>query len=199
MVRQPQINAQNRPPLSTERIIEAALHIIDGQGLGRLTMRRLGDALEVEAMAIYHHLPRGKEQLLDGLVAHVGAAPADLPGALERAAGWRDALRRWAHDYRARLLEHAGVLPLLVTGRNPAALAETTASLREILRQGGLPEVPAAAAAHALLAFVLGHAALEVRGTAEGAAALRATEGPVDWNTRFSAGLDLVLNAVNPG
>ncbi|MGK5559059.1 TetR/AcrR family transcriptional regulator, partial [Actinomadura kijaniata] len=105
MVRQPQINAQNRPPLTIERIIESALHIIDGQGLGRLTMRRLGDSLEVEAMAIYHHLPRGKEQLLDGLVAHVAAAPADATGA----AGWRDALRRWAVAYRARLLEHAGV------------------------------------------------------------------------------------------
>lgn len=39
-------------PLSRERIIEAALHIADSQGLRRLTMRRLGDALEVEAMAI---------------------------------------------------------------------------------------------------------------------------------------------------
>ena len=68
MVRQPSINAQHRTPLSTERIIEAALQIVDGQGLGRLTMRRLGDALEVEAMAIYHHLPHGKEQLLDAAV-----------------------------------------------------------------------------------------------------------------------------------
>src|SRR3954452_7218175 len=69
-----------REPLTRERIIEAALHIIDGQGLGRLTMRRLGDALQVEAMAIYHHLPRGKEELLDGLIAHVAAMPAAWPG-----------------------------------------------------------------------------------------------------------------------
>ncbi|WP_067830077.1 TetR/AcrR family transcriptional regulator [Actinomadura kijaniata] len=195
MVRQPQINAQNRPPLTIERIIESALHIIDGQGLGRLTMRRLGDSLEVEAMAIYHHLPRGKEQLLDGLVAHVAAAPADATGA----AGWRDALRRWAMAYRARLLEHAGVLPLLVTGRNPAALTETVLSLREILRQGGVPEAAAATAAHTLLGFVIGHAALEVRGTAAWAETVRAVEGPVDWDARFSGGLDLVLNSVNPG
>ncbi|MQY09017.1 TetR/AcrR family transcriptional regulator [Actinomadura macrotermitis] len=191
MVRQPSINAQNRPPLSIERIIEAALHIVDGQGLGRLTMRRLGDALEVEAMAIYHHLPRGKEQLLDGLVAHVAAAPADERGA----AGWRDALRRWSVSYRERLLAHAGVLPLLVTGRNPAALAATTASLREILRRGGIPEAGAAVAAHTLLGYVIGHTALEVRGRAPAEAA----EGPVDWDARFTAGLNLVLNAVNPG
>ncbi|WP_433323400.1 TetR/AcrR family transcriptional regulator [Spirillospora sp. CA-294931] len=190
MVRQPAINAQNRAPLSTERIIEAALQIIDGQGLGRLTMRRLGDALEVEAMAIYHHLPRGKEQLLDGLVAHVAIAPAQT----RDTAGWRDALRRWALAYRKRLLEHAGVLPLLVTSRNPAALATTTASLHEVLRQGGIPEITAEVAAHTLLGYVIGHAALEVRG-AQG-------EGPaaeVDWDARFAAGLTLVLAAVNPG
>ncbi|GGV21816.1 TetR family transcriptional regulator [Actinomadura cremea] len=186
MVRQPAINARNRAPLSTERIIEAALQIVDGQGLGRLTMRRLGDALEVEAMAIYHHLPRGKEQLLDGLVAHVAAAPVstDVPGG-----GAGDALRGWARDYRARLLEHAGVLPLVVTRRNPAALTETVASLREVLRLGGAAEDAAAVAAHTLLGYVLGHAALEVRGTAEDGA-----DRAVDWDARFDAGLDLVLN-----
>ncbi|MWA05694.1 TetR family transcriptional regulator [Actinomadura sp. LD22] len=186
MVRQPSINAQNRAPLSIERITEAALQIVDGQGLGRLTMRRLGDALEVEAMAIYHHLPRGKEQLLDGLVAHVAAAPADASAA--DAASWRGTLRAWAAGYRSRLLAHAGVLPLVVTRRNPAALAATVASLREVMRQGGVREEPAAVAAHALLGYVIGHAALEVRGTAEDGA-----DRAVDWDARFTAGLDLVL------
>ncbi|MEW2358502.1 TetR/AcrR family transcriptional regulator C-terminal domain-containing protein [Spirillospora sp. NPDC029432] len=197
MVRQPAINAKDRTPLSTERIIEAALQIVDGQGLSRLTMRRLGDALEVEAMAIYHHLPRGKEQLLDGLVAHVAAAPADAAGT----AGWRDALRSWARSYRERLLGHAGVLPLLVTRRNPAALATTTASLREILRTGRIPEATAAVAAHTLLSYVIGHAAMEVRGRAgegTGAQAVAEPDGPVDWDARFLAGLDLVLAGLNP-
>ncbi|MBW8482794.1 TetR/AcrR family transcriptional regulator [Actinomadura parmotrematis] len=192
MVRQPSINAQHRPPLSIERIVEAALQIIDGQGLGRLTMRRLGDALEVEAMAIYHHLPRGKEELLDALVAHVAAAPAAAPAGDRGGGAWRDELRRWATSYRARLLEHAGVLPLLVTGRNPAALMSTTASLREILRRGGVPEDAAAGAAHALLALVIGHTALEVRGNAPG-------QGErTDWDVRFHTALDLVLDSVRP-
>ncbi|REF00219.1 TetR/AcrR family transcriptional regulator [Thermomonospora umbrina] len=184
MVRQPSVAAQHREPLTRDRIIEAALHIVDGQGLGRLTMRRLGDALEVEAMAIYHHLPRGKEELLDGLVAHVAVLPAEA-----RSADWRAALRSWADAYRARLLAHAGVLPLLVTRRNPAALSGTTASLREILRQAGLPEQSAADGAHALLGYVIGHAALEVRDTA-------AAEESVDWHARFSAGLALILRGL---
>lgn len=182
MVRQPSINAQHRPPLTTDRIIESALHIIDGQGLARLTMRRLGDALEVEAMAIYHHLPRGKEQLLDHLVAHVGAMPAPDPGG----AGWRESLMGWARGYRARLVEHAGVLPLLVTHRNPPALAETVASLREHLRLGGVPEQTAAVAAHTLLGYVIGHVALEVRDT-RGDLRAEPGEPPVDWDARFNA------------
>lgn len=189
MVRQPSVAAVNREPLSRERIIEAALHIVDGQGLSRLTMRRLGDALEVEAMAIYHHLPRGKEELLDGLVAHVAVQPAETGGP-SAAGDWQDRLRGWADRYRARLLQHAGVLPLLVTRRNPAALAGTTGSLREVLRQAGHPEATAAAGAHTLLGYVIGHAALEVRGTGPDAGA------PVDWDTLFTTGLALILTSL---
>src|SRR5919198_2494502 len=96
-----------REPLTRDRIIDTALHIVDGQGLARLTMRRLGDPLEVEAMAIYHHLPRGKEELLDGLIAHVAALPATLPrpanGTRPSAPDWRTLLRSWGTAYRARL------------------------------------------------------------------------------------------------
>src|SRR3954463_3381283 len=103
-----------RPPLTRERIIETALHLIDGQGPSRLTMRRLGDSLEVEAMAIYHHLPHGKEQLLEQLIAHVAAHPVP-PGA----GSARDRLRAWAGGYRDRLPDPGGGLPLLRTPRNP--------------------------------------------------------------------------------
>ncbi|MCW2900663.1 MAG: regulatory protein TetR [Streptosporangiaceae bacterium] len=182
--------SQQREPLTRDRIIETALHIVDGQGLGRLTMRRLGDALEVEAMAIYHHLPRGKEELLDGLVAHVAVLPADT-SASHDAGGWRERLRTWAGAYRTRLLEHAGVLPLVVTRRNPTALIATTDSLREVLRLAGFLNGAAAAGAHTLIGYVIGHTALEVRGRE-----LRRTADPgdaVDWDHRFTAGLDVVL------
>ncbi|MCP9964298.1 hypothetical protein [Actinomadura madurae] len=100
-------------------------------------------------------------------------------------------MRAWARDYRDRLLAHAGVLPLVVTRRNPAALTATAASLREVLRRGGVPEDPAAVAAHTLLGYVIGHTALEVRGTAEDGA-----DRAVDWDARFAAGLDLVIAGV---
>lgn len=175
-----------RPPLTRERIIETALHLIDGQGLGRLTMRRLGDALEVEAMAIYHHLPHGKEQLLGQLIAHVAAHPVPPGGGTPR-----DRLRAWATAYRDRLLEHVGVMPLIVTRRNPAALLATNESVQDLLRAAGRTESEAAVGAHTLLGYLLGTVALEARERATETA----PEDP-DHDGRFLAGLDTVLAGI---
>jgi TetR/AcrR family tetracycline transcriptional repressor len=175
-----------RPPLTRERIIETALHLIDGQGLGRLTMRRLGDSLEVEAMAIYHHLPHGKEQLLEQLIAYVAAHPVP-PGtgtALDR-------LRDWAGGYRDRLLTHIGVMPLIVTRRNPGALLATTQSVQDLLRTAGRTESQAAVGAHTLLGYLLGTVALEARERAA-----ETTPADLDWDGRFHAGLDGVLAGI---
>ncbi|MGA5423916.1 TetR/AcrR family transcriptional regulator C-terminal domain-containing protein [Streptomyces lavendulocolor] len=53
--------------LSRERVLVAALGVVDAEGLSALSMRRLGTELGVEAMSLYRYLP-GKGALLDGLV-----------------------------------------------------------------------------------------------------------------------------------
>ena len=52
-----------RTPLSRDRIANAALAIIDTDGLGELTMRKLGAELGVEAMSLYNHVSN-KDDLL---------------------------------------------------------------------------------------------------------------------------------------
>ena len=67
-----------RPALTREQILTAALQIIDEDGVEALTMRRLGQALDRNPMAIYRHAA-DKDVLLDGVVALVAAelvAPA---------------------------------------------------------------------------------------------------------------------------
>ena len=124
-------------PLSRERIIDAALHIADAQGLRRLTMRRLGDALQVEAMAIYHHLPRGKDALMDALAEHVTTVHVE-PGA-----SWQDSARAWCRASRAALREHPGVLALALTKpprgarRSPSGSRPTSWPRRGWRRAGG--------------------------------------------------------------
>ncbi len=178
-------------PLSRERIIDAALHIADGQGLRRLTMRRLGDALQVEAMAIYHHLPRGKEALMDALAEHVTTVEVD-PAA---AATWQDSARAWARASRAALLEHPGVLSLALTkppkGSALIAIREQTEQLREA--GAGDP----AGAVRALRAYVFGSVAVEVQqsGWADPDAEVRdarTAEGERD----FEHGLDALISGL---
>jgi AcrR family transcriptional regulator len=144
-------------PLSRDRIIEAALHIADGQGLRRLTMRRLGDALQVEAMAIYHHLPRGKEALMDALAEHVTTVAVDPSGLT----GWQDVARVWAHAGRAALLEHPGVLALALTkppqGTALLAIREQT----EQLAASGLRDP--GPAVRTLRAYTMGSVAVEIQ------------------------------------
>jgi len=55
-----------RLQLSKERIIAAALEVVDDGGLEALTMRVLGERLGVEAMAIYHYFPN-KAALLEAV------------------------------------------------------------------------------------------------------------------------------------
>lgn len=55
-----------REPLSRERIITAALELIEEEGLEGLSMRHLGRRLGVEAMALYHYFPN-KAALLEAM------------------------------------------------------------------------------------------------------------------------------------
>lgn len=182
-------------PLSRERIIEAALHIADGQGLRRLTMRRLGDALQVEAMAIYHHLPRGKEALMDALAEHVTAVRVE-PGGQD----WREIARAWARAGRAALLEHPGVLSLALTKPPKGMALAAIAGQVEQLREAGLAD--ATSAVRTLRAYVFGSVAVEVQrsGWADpetpaaetGAAPGRVESGDED----FERGLEAVLSGL---
>jgi len=61
-----------RPALTREQVLTAALQIIDEDGVEALTMRRLGQALARNPMAVYRHAA-DKDALLDDVVEHVAA------------------------------------------------------------------------------------------------------------------------------
>ncbi|WP_067971087.1 TetR/AcrR family transcriptional regulator [Nocardiopsis trehalosi] len=177
--------SRNNAGLSADRIINEALRIIDGQGLRRLTMRRLGDALQVEAMAVYHHFPLGKEALFDAIADHVtdvarpdGDAPRPLPGddpddgaddpeGADPAADdrpWDERLRDWAHAYRTRLLRHSGALPLLINRRPDTEAALRARDLQYgAFAEAGLTGAAVPRAAAALDSYVTGAVVHQVR------------------------------------
>ena len=58
---------ERRTPLNRERVLAAAVELADREGIEALSMRRLGQELSVEAMALYNHVAN-KDDLLNGMV-----------------------------------------------------------------------------------------------------------------------------------
>lgn len=80
--------------LTVEAIVGAAAALVAEHGLAALSMRRLGDALGVDPMAVYHHVPN-KRALLSLLTARaVGAMPVPDPDR-----PWDERVRAWALGY----------------------------------------------------------------------------------------------------
>lgn len=103
-----------RTPLTRERALTAALELADTGGLEALSMRRLADALGVEAMSLYHHVAN-KDAILDGLVDRV----FDEVERPDPALPWKEALRRRMSSLRAALLRHRWALRVLETRTAP--------------------------------------------------------------------------------
>lgn len=100
-----------RVPLNADRIVAAAVEFVDEVGLPSLTMRRLGERLGVEAMALYRYVS-GREALLDLLVSSLIDEMRDDADVLERPEnGWQDFLQRLAHGVRRVALAHPRAFP----------------------------------------------------------------------------------------
>ena len=145
---------QRRAPLTKESVLQAALKLADQGGLEALSMRKLGQALGVEAMALYYHFAN-KERVLDGIVDLV-FGEIELPQA---GADWKSAMRRRAISVRDALLRHRWAIGLMESRTNPGP-----ANLRHhdavigCLRAAGF-DMAAAATAYSLLdSYIYGFA-----------------------------------------
>ena len=161
--------ASGRERLDRRRILRTAVELIDELGLPALTMRRLGERLGVEAMALYHHVP-SRSNLLDGVVEHVvDELYGDPEVHMVAPDGWQAYVQRLAHGVRRIALAHPEVFPLIAT-RPPAApwVNPPLRSLRwmesffETLGSCGFTDADAAAAYRGFSSFLLGHLLLEV-------------------------------------
>ncbi|HEY5988576.1 MAG TPA: TetR/AcrR family transcriptional regulator C-terminal domain-containing protein, partial [Streptosporangiaceae bacterium] len=105
--------AARRAPLSRDRVLRAAVALADESGLGALSMRRLGQALGVEAMSLYNHIA-SKGDLLDGMVdvvfSEIGLPSGD---------GWKPAMRQRAISAREVLARHRWAIGLMESRASP--------------------------------------------------------------------------------
>src|SRR5829696_5327404 len=112
--------------LTTEAVLDAAVELVEKDGMAALSMRRLATALGVEAMSLYNHV-RDKDALLDG-IAQTVISRLEYPAL--SGTDWHSDLRELARAYRR--LAH----------RYPHTFALATS--RRLTSADGLPPVEAA-------------------------------------------------------
>jgi AcrR family transcriptional regulator len=145
--------AITREPLTRLRIIELALEIVDGEGLGAMNMRRLASAAGVKPMSLYHHFPN-KEAILLGVAETIAAAALGDP----RSQGtWQERVRLLFVGLYELVQAHPRALPLITTGvlRTPSGRRWMEELMGVLLDAGFAPEV-AAEVYHDLGAYTLG-------------------------------------------
>jgi AcrR family transcriptional regulator len=157
--------ARRRPALTREQVLTTALQIIDADGVDALSMRRLGQALDRNPMAIYRHAA-DKDALLDGVVERVVSEFVEdrEPVSDQTPGDWEAALRHTAHAFRRVALAHPNVVPLLVTrplshplARRPLGTLRPLEELLELFITAGFDHHGALHAARLFTGFLYGH------------------------------------------
>ena len=209
--------AARRAPLSRDQVLEAAVTLADEGGIDALSMRKLGQALGVEAMSLYNHVA-GKSDLLDGMVdvvfGEIGLPAGD--------GGWKQAMRQRAISARETLSRHRWAIGLMESRRSPgqATLRHHDAVLG-CLREAGF-SIGLSAHAYSLLdsyiyGFALQEASLPFGNEEETAqvtqeivgmmaadeypylaemAAAHVLQPGYEYGHEFETGLDLILDAL---
>ncbi len=151
--------------MTRERVLAAALELVDRDGIEGLSMRRLAAALGRDPMTVYRHSPN-KAALLDGVaetvLAQLHIDPTDED--------WAAQLRTVARDYRRLALAHPHVVPLLVTrplatplALRPRGTLRPLEDILTLLTRAGFSGPDALHLYRALFGFLHGHVLNELQ------------------------------------
>lgn len=169
--------------LDRDRIITVSVRLLDAEGAAKFSMRRLAAELGVTAMSLYWYVDTKDDLLelaLDSVYAEIDIPEAtDLggpgpgpdtdpdtdPGPETETAPapyWRDDLRALAVSYRALLVRHPWVSPLVGKFLNigPHSMEFSTA-VQRVMRGTGLPAHGQMGALSAVFQFVYGFGTIE--------------------------------------
>jgi AcrR family transcriptional regulator len=179
--------------LSRERILAAAVELLDAGGLAGLSMARLARLLGVTPMSLYNHFPR-KAALLDGLHE---AVLAGLRIPIRPGISWQAMLAALARGLRAALRAHPNAILLFATRpvRTPVLLDAVERALG-VLRQAGFDRDEVVLVVDVVSVFTIGHA-LSQFGPGSAAPVERTGEDPGrsrhDYDREFELGLEVIL------
>ncbi|MFD5315663.1 TetR/AcrR family transcriptional regulator [Streptomyces sp. NPDC127098] len=206
-----------RPRLSRERIVVAAVALLDAEGVAGFSMRRLAARLDAGTMSLYSHVG-SREDVLDlALDAVFDEIPLPVPGT-----PWRAVLTEQLVASRRTMRRHPWVPELRATRPllGPIALAHSEC-FYAALAGAGLTGPGLIAAVNVLTSYAHGHSAAEnvwratVRAPEREAALRRRVQDHLtrhadryptlaghaqveyaDFDGSFELGLDLVLDGI---
>lgn len=98
------------PVVSPDSVIEAAIDMIDNEGLNNFSIRRLARSMGVTSPTVYHHFG-DRDQVLEQVVRRLVAGlrpPRQQPT-------WQEYLIKSSNAYRKILIDHPNAAPLLAT------------------------------------------------------------------------------------
>jgi TetR/AcrR family tetracycline transcriptional repressor len=174
--------------LSRGRILEAAIELVDRDGLRALNMRRLAAELGVGTMSLYHYVT-DKEALLEGIaeVAMTGLEepPPDV--------GWIEAVTVLSRSFRRIALDHPAVFPLLLGRKTPPAVTAAALQAGEVLRRHGFDDETAVVVFRVVVRFLIGWCLVETTG---GPGGPRWTLTPEEADRQFSFALSALLRGL---
>jgi AcrR family transcriptional regulator len=205
-----------RAPLSRDRILRAALELVDEGGIESLSMRKLGQRLGFEAMSLYNHVAN-KDDLIDGILDLV-LAEGELPSPT---GDWDKAVRASAISVHAALQRHPWACTLVMApGHIRPARMEYMNALLGRLRTAEFSADETYHAYHVLDGHIFGYSLYETSHsyTEEDAAEFEASldqilpvdkypylnehgkqhlsDGPHRGVSAFELGLDLILDGL---
>jgi AcrR family transcriptional regulator len=145
-----------RPALNRTYIAAAALALIDANGLGNFSMRKLGAGLGVDPMAVYRYF-RDQEELFDG-IAEALFDELDVDS-LPWEGTWRAVAGQYCRRLRDTLLRHPQAVSVFATRpvRSRASI-DTGVRIIELLQARGFTPTHALQIARCLREFTIGHA-----------------------------------------
>ena len=170
--RPPKGQQRQRAPLSRDAIVDAALAILDTEGVDALTIRRLGQQLGTGAASLYWYIA-GKDELgelvYDRIMGEIELPPVDP-------SRWEEQLKGLARQGYRAMLSHNDAVRLSIgrppAGPNTVRIAEWMLAL---MRGAGIPDQPAAYFGN-ILGRLLDASVLEASATAR-AGSGRSAEG----------------------
>ena len=170
--RTPRARAAARTPLSQDAIVDAALKILDREGLSAMSMRRVAQELGTGPSSLYAHVTNLGE--LEDLIFDRVAGELELP--TPDPARWQEQLHDLLFDAIELMRRHPGVARLgfgrIPTRENAMRMSETILGL---VHAGGVPEQYAAWSVDTLGLFVTAAAYEEY---------VQAEEGQTEENMR---------------